>query len=160
MVVNVRAADSAANQANEAVYAKLGMSPVAFSVGEPHDLFDTVNDAGRRGMQALVLAPPGIYVNEIADRLMSAAIERKLPVIADDSDIVAAGALASLGNDWTEQFRTLWYFVDRILRGAKPADLPVQQPSRFVIAINAKTAKALGVTIPPRDPAAANLVFD
>jgi putative ABC transport system substrate-binding protein len=160
VVIYTRAADTAANQVNEKMYASFGMLPVAFKVGDARELFDTVNEAARRGTQALVVVPPGLRIDEPGP-LMNAAVERKLPVITDDPDYVAAGALASLGNDWSEQFRTLWYLIDQILRhGKKPADLPVQQPTRFLTTINAKTAKALGLAISPQVLQRANQVFN
>jgi putative ABC transport system substrate-binding protein len=159
VVVSARAADSAANQVNEAMYASFGMSPVAFKVDDPRNLPNIVNDAAERGMQALMLAIPALIVSPIAEQTANAAIERKLPIVTDDFRLVAAGALASLGNDFAEQIRTMWFFIDRILRGAKPADLPVQQPSRFVMAINAKTATALGVTVPRQVLQRANQVY-
>ena len=79
---------------------------------------------------------------------MRTALRYSLPTIAADRDFIEAGGLMSLAIDEAETNRVFAYFVDKILRGANPADLPVQQASRFVLSINLKTAKALGVTIP------------
>ncbi|HEX7273175.1 MAG TPA: ABC transporter substrate binding protein, partial [Casimicrobiaceae bacterium] len=76
------------------------------------------------------------------------ATKQGLPTMSDDSDIARHGALMTYCATWNEQHRRRAEYIDRILRGAKPADLPVQQPTKFELVINLKTAKALGLTIP------------
>ena len=68
--------------------------------------------------------------------------------------------MLSLAHDAAEQYRALAYFVDRILRGAKPADLPVQQPSKLLVSVNLKTARAMGLTVPPGLLVAADEVIE
>jgi putative ABC transport system substrate-binding protein len=77
------------------------------------------------------------------------AIKHRLPVVYPSREDVDAGGLIAYGTNIPEQFRQAATFVNRILRGAKPADLPVEQPTKFELVINLKTAKALGLTIPP-----------
>lgn len=83
-----------------------------------------------------------------ADRLVALALQRRLPVIADAAHFVAAGGLLSYGPARTELERQTAMLLDQILRGAKPADLPVRQPTRFELWINMRTAKALAASIP------------
>jgi putative ABC transport system substrate-binding protein len=71
----------------------------------------------------------------------------QIPVIADYPPFAEAGALLTLGVDNDERIKRLAYFVDRILKGAKPADLPVEQPTTFKLVVNTRTAKALGWTL-------------
>jgi putative ABC transport system substrate-binding protein len=98
--------------------------------------------------------PDGLYVS--ASRLMSDtqkrtigfALKSRLPSMYINSQFVDAGGLMSYGADEAESYRRVAYYVDRILKGAKPADLPVEQPMKFEFVINLKTAKQIGLTIP------------
>jgi putative ABC transport system substrate-binding protein len=80
---------------------------------------------------------------------MDFAVKSGLPSAHEGREAVEAGGLMSYTVDRVDQFRRVASYVDRILQGAKPADLPVQQPMKFELIINLKTAKALGITIPP-----------
>jgi putative ABC transport system substrate-binding protein len=80
--------------------------------------------------------------------IIAAAARNKLPAIYFQQDFVAAGGLISYGPNFADQYRQAAGYVDRILRGEKPADLPVQAPSKYELAINLKTAKALGLSVP------------
>jgi putative tryptophan/tyrosine transport system substrate-binding protein len=83
-------------------------------------------------------------------RLIDLAAKHRLPTIyAQREFVVGSGGLMSYGTDFHHQFRRAAIFVDKILKGAKPADLPIEQPTKFELVINLKTAKALGLTIPP-----------
>src|SRR5206468_255546 len=81
-------------------------------------------------------------------RILDFANRNKIPAMFEDSSYVEAGGLMSYGPDYEEVFRTAAVFVDKILKGAKPADLPIEQPTKFELVINLKTAKALGLTVP------------
>ena len=106
--------------------------------------------------------PDGLYV--LQGRLMTLnqkritdfALKSRLPSMYSRGDFVDAGGLMSYGADEAESYRRVAYYVDRILKGAKPADLPVEQPRKFELVINLKTAKQIGVTIPPEVLARAN----
>ena len=85
----------------------------------------------------------------IRDSLIIAAAARyKLPAVHPQRHFVAAGGLISYGPNYADQFRRAAGYVDRILRGEKPADLPVEAPNKYELAINLKTAKALGLSVP------------
>jgi putative ABC transport system substrate-binding protein len=81
--------------------------------------------------------------------IVSFAQKSRLPSVYQNKEAVDAGGLMSYGSDQTDRDRRVAYYVDRILKGAKPADLPVEQPTKFELVINLKTARSLGLTIPP-----------
>jgi len=83
------------------------------------------------------------------ERLATLAAKSRLPTVYGEREFADAGGLMAYGPNYDDLFRRSAYYVDRILKGAKPADLPVEQPTKFELVINMKTAKALGLTIPP-----------
>ena len=82
-------------------------------------------------------------------RLAQVAARSRLPAVYGQSEYVAAGGLMSYGTDFQDMWKRAAPYVDKLLKGAKPADLPVEQPIKFEFVINLRTAKALGLTIPP-----------
>ena len=82
-------------------------------------------------------------------RILDFANNNKIPAMFEDSSYVVAGGLMSYGPDYQDVFRKAAIFVDKILKGAKPADLPIEQPTKFELVINLKTAKAIGLSVPP-----------
>jgi ABC-type uncharacterized transport system substrate-binding protein len=109
--------------------------------------------------------PDGVYV--IQGRLMGAnrkrivgfALKSRLPSVHYNREFAAAGGLMSYGADPTHSYRRVARYVDKILKGAKPADLPVEQPTKFEFVISLKTAKQIGLTIPPNVLARADRVI-
>jgi putative ABC transport system substrate-binding protein len=93
-------------------------------------------------------------------RILDFANRNKIPAMFEDSSYVEAGGLMSYGPDYEEVFRTAAVFVSKILKGAKPADLPIEQPKKFELVINLRTAKALGIEVPPTMLATANRVIE
>ena len=106
--------------------------------------------------------PDGLYVPSDAvlrinqKRIVGFALKSRLPSMYVDSPFVDAGGLMSYGADLADSYRRVAYYVDRILKGDKPADLPVEQPTKFEFIINLKTANQIGLTIPPEVLARAN----
>src|SRR5262249_9109793 len=93
-------------------------------------------------------------------QIIDFAAKNRLPTMFMDRDYVAAGGLMSYGSNYAEQFRHAAGDVAKILKGARPGDLPVEQPTKFELIVNLKTAKALGVTIPPSVLARADQVIE
>jgi putative ABC transport system substrate-binding protein len=83
------------------------------------------------------------------DLIIALAARHKLPAVFYERNFVASGGLVSYGPDYLDEFRRAAGYVDRILKGEKPADLPVQAPTKYKLVINLKTAKTLGLTMPP-----------
>jgi putative ABC transport system substrate-binding protein len=104
-----------------------------------------------------VMGGPVINTNRI--RIVGFALKSRLPSMYSGSEAVDAGGLMSYGADQAHSYRRVAYFVDRILKGAKPADLPVEQPTKFEFIINLKAAKQIGLTIPPNVLARADRVI-
>ena len=90
----------------------------------------------------------GPLIGANVKRIVGFALKSRLPSMYGSREAVEAGGLMSYGADQAESYRRVAYFVDRILKGAKPADLPVEQPTKFELVINLKTAKQIGVIIP------------
>jgi len=93
-------------------------------------------------------------------RILDFTNSNKIPAMFEDNSYVVAGGLMSYGPDYQDVFRKAAIFVDKILKGAKPGDLPIEQPTKFQLVINLKTAKALGLEIPPKLIALADRVID
>ena len=125
----------------------LGLQVDVVEVHGPDELEEAFSRAGRGRAQALVVLPEASFVAQ-GQRIGQLAVTNRLPTVFETKSYVSAGGLMSYGADLVEQVRRSAIYVDRILKGAKPADLPVEQPSKFELVINLKTAKALGLTIP------------
>jgi len=106
-----------------------------------------------------LLVGPSRFMNRYRARFHEFTAKRRLPTIYHQSRFVNAGGLMSYGTDMKDLFRRTATYVDKILKGAKPADLPVERPTKFDMVINLKTAKKLGITIPPQFLARANKVI-
>ena len=112
------------------------------------DLPGVFAEAVRQQVQAIVLFDVPTLVLTAAPRMAELALQNRLPLISFYPNFPQQGGLMSYGPDGLEIFRQVATYVDRILKGANPADLPVEQPAKFQLVINLKTAKALGLTIP------------
>jgi putative ABC transport system substrate-binding protein len=108
-----------------------------------------------RAFATLAQARPDAFLTTVEpftmghrQRIVDFAAQRRLPAMYEERDFVDAGGLMAYGPSLTANYRRAAAYVDKILKGAKPADLPVEQPTKFELVINLKTAKALGLTIP------------
>ena len=127
---------------------RLGLRISPIELRQPADLEPAIKRASALGAQAYVLTTGGIIASlgqVIADRL----IRLKAPSMFGNSQAVEAGGLMSYAASFTDNFRRAAGYVDKIFKGAKPGELPIQQPTRFELVVNLKTAKAIGVTVPP-----------
>jgi putative ABC transport system substrate-binding protein len=111
------------------------------------------------GAEGLVVLPSGIFWNE-RTRMVALAAKSGLPAIYEVRDFADAGGLLSYGPNVVGNFRRAAGYVDKILKGAQPGDLPMEQPTRFELVVNLRTAKALGLTIPPSILALADEVIE
>jgi putative ABC transport system substrate-binding protein len=114
----------------------------------PEDLGRAFSEMTRARAGALTVLPYQLFVNE-RRRLVDLAAKNRLPAVYPLREFVDAGGLMAYGWNIADLYRRAATYVDRILKGTKPADLPVEQPTKFELVINLKTAKALGLTIPP-----------
>jgi len=123
------------------------------------DDLESAFDAAKRSGAEAVLAHPSTFVATKRARIIELAAKHRLPVIFGGAEAAEAGGLMSYGPDIVDNYRRAAVYVDKILKGTKPADLPVQQPMKFEFVINLKTAKAIGLTIPPNVLARADKVI-
>ena len=125
----------------------LGVTVQALGVREPDDFGVAFSAMTRERPDALFLVAD-MLTNLNRKRVIDFAATHRIPAMYDSSLVVADGGLMSYGPSNVDSLRRVAYFVDRILKGAKPADLPMEQPTRFYLLINMKTAKALSIKIP------------
>ena len=137
----------------------LGVEVQSLEVRSPDD-FDVAFDmASRKHADALVVVEDPLTFNHLK-RIAEFCAENRLPALYGLRDFAEAGGLMTYGASLGDLFRRAVGFIDKILRGAKPADLPVQQPTKFEFVINLQTARALGITIPPTLLARADEVIE
>lgn len=138
---------------------QLNLHPYSMEVNNAEQLNSVFNDAIKAGSTALAVTPTPL-ANLNRKLIVELAAKHLLPAIYPDSNWVNDGGLMSYAADRTERYRRVAVIVDKILKGAKPADLPVEQPTKFDFVINLKTAKALGVKIPSHLLMAAGKVIE
>jgi putative ABC transport system substrate-binding protein len=106
-------------------------------------------EAAKRGNAQAIVQSASPFFNANRTTLAALALKARYPMTCEQRHFVTAGCLTSYGPDFDDMFRRTAAFVDKILRGAKPGDLPMEQPVKFQLAVNLRTANVLGVTIPP-----------
>jgi putative ABC transport system substrate-binding protein len=136
----------------------IGVNVQYFDVLSSKDIKDLFRAAGKsRANAALVLSGP--VFNSQRKQIAKIAIEQRLPAIYFNPEFVEDGGLMAYAASYNDLYRRAAVYVDKILKGAKPADLPVEQPTKFELVINLKTAKQIGLTIPPNVLARADRVI-
>jgi len=134
-------------KATEAFLRALGVPFDVISIRSP-DEFASALDTARRRRSDAVMVMEGPFINAKAKRLAELAVQQRLPTIGNFPTFVKAGGLMSYGPNVDHLFKQATTYIDRILKGAKPGDLPIERPTHFYTAVNLRTAKALGLTIP------------
>jgi putative tryptophan/tyrosine transport system substrate-binding protein len=125
-----------------------GMTVLTEQVAAAGELASAFGRFGKQGVQAVIVPVNGLFFSE-GRQIAQLALAARLPPVGAERRYIEAGVLASYGIDQRESYRRGASYVDRILKGAKPGDLPIEFPSRIELAINLKTAKALGLDLPP-----------
>jgi putative ABC transport system substrate-binding protein len=125
----------------------LGMKLQVLDIG-PKDIDTAFRAAGKERADAVLVLSSGVIANRQTE-IAELATKSRLPAIYYRSEFVEAGGLMSYGVSFTDLDRRAATYVDKILKGAKPADIPVEQPTKFELVINLKAAKQIGLTIPP-----------
>ena len=131
----------------EAAAKALGLKLLSLEVRSLDDFEGAFARAKRERAQALITIP-GALINTQQRQVLDFAAKNRLPAMYQTSEFVEAGGLMSYGPNYTDLWRRAADFVDKILKGTKPADIPVEQPTKFEFFVNLKTAKQIGVTIP------------
>ena len=138
---------------------QLGVTVVPVGVRDLNTLESALSELRTEDFQVMVVTHDGLFYVQ-RKRLADWALERRLPTIAFASEQWEAGILTTFGPNVPTLYRRAGAFIDKILKGAKPADLPVEQPTKFELLINRRTAKTIGITVPPTILARADDVIE
>jgi putative tryptophan/tyrosine transport system substrate-binding protein len=125
----------------------LGVRLLFSNAGTPGEIEKAFASAVQQRVGALLVGVDAFYITQ-RDQIIALAERHATPAMFPDSDAVSAGGLMSYGSSRTDAYRQLGVYASRVLKGEKPADLPVMQPTKIELVINLKTAKALGLTVP------------
>jgi len=135
-------------RATEEAGRTLGLELRTIEIATPDQIPAGFEAAVSGGAEALTVLPNAMFWNQ-RTQIIALAAKHRIPAIYPEREYVDDGGLLAYGQNIPDSFRQAAGYVDRILKGAKPADLPIQQPTRFDFVVNLKTAKELGLTIPP-----------
>jgi putative ABC transport system substrate-binding protein len=124
----------------------LGLDPTTLEIQRAADIGPAIASLDGRAQALYICGDPFMNANRV--RVITFALTARLPTMHDQRDFLEAGGLMCYGPNFPDLFRRAAEFIDRILRGAKPVDIPVEQPTKFDLIINLTTAKALGLTVP------------
>jgi putative ABC transport system substrate-binding protein len=136
----------------------LGLELIPFEIRRAGEIAPAFESIRSRAQAIYVFPNPVLFVNRI--RINILAVGARLPTMHSVREYVEAGGLLSYGPNWPHMWSRAAGMVDKILRGAKPGDIPVEQPTKFDLVVNLTTAKALGLTIPQNVLAVANEVIE
>ena len=128
--------------------ASLGLDVAHYPANNPPELQRALAAIATARIEALVVHPDALMVQQ-REALGRFTVEQRIPTISGWARIAEGGSLLSYGPNLQESYRRLAYFVDRILRGARPAEIPIEFPTTVEFVVNLKTAKALGLSVPP-----------
>jgi putative ABC transport system substrate-binding protein len=142
----------------QATARNLGHEVATFEIRRAEDIALVFDALKGRADVLYVCGDPLVDTNRV--RIITMALGVRLPTMSDFAEYVEAGGLMSYGPNFPDLFRRAAVYVDKILRGAKPGDLPVEQPTKFDLVINLTTAKVLGLTVPPTLLARADVVIE
>jgi len=127
----------------------LGVKLQSVNILSPKDIKTAFQDAAKGRADAVLFRVPGSILSPHRTEVAALAVKSRLPVVYESAEEVDAGGLMSYGVNANDLYRRAATYVDKILKGAKPADLPVEQPTKFELVINLKAAKQIGLIIPP-----------
>jgi putative tryptophan/tyrosine transport system substrate-binding protein len=147
LLINPNSPGTAEMAANDALTAATTLGRQVVVLSDDREIDAAFASVKQQQIEALLLSPSALFLNRRI-HVASEAMRYAVPVIYPDRQYAEAGGLISYGPDVVDQFRQIGIYIGRILKGEKPADLPVMQPTKFELVINLKTAKALGLTIP------------
>jgi putative ABC transport system substrate-binding protein len=136
----------------------LGVKLDFFEARDPSEVGSTLSRMEKERTEALIVTPSPLFTSE-RSRIVDSVGRGRLSAMFFSREFVDAGGLMSYGPSFPESYRRAATYVDKILKGAKPADLPIEQPTKFEFVINLKTAKQMGVNIPPNVLARADKVI-
>lgn len=131
----------------EAVARKAGVEVLAVQARTPGEIENAFSTMAQKTTGAVIIASDALFTQQIR-QIATLADKTRLPVIGPFRQYADAGALMSYGQNFTDHFRRAATYVDKIFKGAKPADLPVEQPTKFELVVNLKTARLLGLSVP------------
>ncbi|HWX30496.1 MAG TPA: ABC transporter substrate-binding protein, partial [Steroidobacteraceae bacterium] len=144
----------------QTVAPSLGVELTPIGVRDASEIEHGITDFARFPNGGLIMVGPGSSVRLHRDLIIRLAAQHRLPAVYSSRSYVPNGGLIAYADDPVDQFRRAAGYIDRILKGEKPADLPVQAPTKYQLIINLKTAKALGVDLPPSVVARADEVIE
>jgi len=146
-------------RATEQAARSIGLQPQVFYIERAEDLGPAFDAAVKQRADAVLVGLGAVTQNNV-DRVVALAARHRLPSAFNSREFVVTGGLLSYGVSYPDSYRRAASYVDKIFKGAKPADLSIEQPTEFELVINIRTAKALGLTIPPSLLVRADHVID